>query len=44
MISRENEIILSWWYFGNAITVAEGKNPLQWKANFTIFKDKQPKL
>ena len=33
---------------GNAITVAEtqGKNPSPalWKANFTIFKNKQPTL
>ena len=26
------------------LTSNEGKNPLQWKANFTIFQDKQLKL
>ena len=37
MISRENEIILSWWYFGNAITVAEGKNPSPVESQFYDF-------
>ena len=36
------------WFLGNAITVAETRRQksisITWKANFTIFKDKQPKL